>query len=111
MKLYLVHCGFYDASLCDGIYESHVNFFVAANDFEDAKAKAKELSEFQSKRMHIDGLHEVSAVGGARVELNLDESLNGQTILIPSKHRDLAAVSLSKPLSPSDSSGSKPQGS
>lgn len=41
MKLYMIHCGFYDPDLCDGLYEGHVNFFVAAESFEDARAKAK----------------------------------------------------------------------
>jgi len=40
MQLYLVHCGFYDVELCDGLYESHVNFFVAAKSFEDARVQA-----------------------------------------------------------------------
>lgn len=26
MNLYLAHCGFYDTEVCDGLYESHVNF-------------------------------------------------------------------------------------
>ena len=40
MKLYLVHCGFYDKDICDGLYESHVNFFVSADHFEEARQKA-----------------------------------------------------------------------
>ena len=41
MKLYMVHCGFYDADICEGLYESHVNYFVAAEDFAGARARAK----------------------------------------------------------------------
>jgi hypothetical protein len=41
MFLYLVHCGFYDSELSDGLYESHTNIFVAAESFEDARARAK----------------------------------------------------------------------
>lgn len=89
MKLYLVHCGFYDTEICDGLYESHVNFFVSAESFEDARAKAKLLPEFQSKRMHVDGLQEIQAVGGFKV-LEHDASLNSQTQIINFKHRDLA---------------------
>lgn len=39
MKLFLVHCGFYDSDLCDGLYEGHVNFFVTADSFEGARAQ------------------------------------------------------------------------
>jgi hypothetical protein len=91
MKLYLVHCGFYDTEICDGLYESHVNFFVAAESFEDARARVKTISEFQAKRMHVDGLQEVQAVGGFRLHLEQDASLNGLTQIIHVKHRDLAA--------------------
>lgn len=90
MKLYLVHCGFYDADLCDGLYESHVNFFVAADSFEDARARAKQIPEFQRKRMHVDGLQEITAVAGNRVSLSPDESLRGETVIVNHKHRDLA---------------------
>jgi hypothetical protein len=90
MKLYLVHCGFYDNDLCDGIYESHVNYFVAAESFEEARKKAKEMPEFKSKRMHVDGLQEISAVNGHRVTLSKDISLEDQTVLTSHKHRDLA---------------------
>lgn len=39
--LYLVHCGFYDTDLCNGIYESHVNFFVAASSTDEARVNAQ----------------------------------------------------------------------
>lgn len=90
MKLYLVHCGFYDNEVCDGLYESHVNFFVSAESFEEARAKAKALPEFQAKRMHVDGLQEIQAVSGFKVHLEHDLSLDGQTQIINFKHRDLA---------------------
>jgi hypothetical protein len=90
MKLYLVHCGFYDTEVCDGLYESHVNFFVSAESFEDARAKAKLFPEFQAKRMHVDGLQEVQAVGGFRLLLEQDPSLGGQTRIVNYKYRDLA---------------------
>ena len=90
MKLYLVHCGFYDKDVCDGLYESHVNFFVAAESFEEAKLKAKLIPEFQAKRMHVDGLQEVEAVNGYKLSLEQDTALNGQTIILNNKHRDLA---------------------
>ncbi len=90
MKLYLVHCGFYDSQVCDGPYESHVNFFVSAESFEDARAKAKLIPEFQGKRMHVDGLQEIQVVNGFRVNLEYDASLDNQTQIINFKHRDLA---------------------
>jgi len=90
MNLYLVHCGFYDTEVCDGLYESHVNFFVSAETFEDARAKAKSIPEFQAKRMHVDGLQEIQAVNGFRVHLEPDATLLNQTHIINFKHRDLA---------------------
>lgn len=90
LKLYLVHCGFYDPELQDGIYESHVNFPVAAASFEDARARAKLHPDFQKKRMHVDGLQEIQAVNGFRINLENDPSLAEQTLVISNRHRDLA---------------------
>lgn len=90
MKLYLVHCGFYDSEICDGLYESHVNFFVSAESFEDARLKAKQIPEFQGKRMHVDGLQEIQAVNGFRIRLEPDAALENQTHILNFKHRDLA---------------------
>ncbi len=90
MKLYLVHCGFYDSDLCDGVYESHVNFFAAASDFSDARAKVKKHPEFHKKKMHIDGLQEIETVDGHRVVLNHDPNLRDETRIISHRHRDLA---------------------
>lgn len=90
MKLYLVHCGFYDTDVCDGLFESHVNFYVVANSFEEAREKAKLLPEFKGKRMHVDGLQEVNAVNGYHVKLEADAALNGETKVVNFKHRDLA---------------------
>lgn len=90
MKLFLVHCGFYDKDLCDGVYESHVNFFVAADSFETARAKAKQLPAVQAKRMHVDGLQEITAVDGYHVHLQEDVALKGQTHITSSQHRELA---------------------
>lgn len=90
MKLYLVHCGFYDSELCEGLYESHVNFFVAAASFEDARLKAKQIPAFKSKRMHVDGLQEICGVAGYRITLQEDAVLKGESLIINNKHRDLA---------------------
>jgi hypothetical protein len=90
MNLYLVHCGFYDASVCDGIYESHANFFVVAESFEDARAKAKTLPDFQSRKMHVDGLQEVRMVNGYKVQLQADGLRAHQTEIVNFKHREVA---------------------
>jgi hypothetical protein len=90
MKLYLVHCGYYDLDTCEGVYENHVNFFVAAESFEDAKLRAKQLEDYKKKRMHVDGLQEISAVNGFDVKLQANKSLNGRTLVVESRHRDLA---------------------
>ena len=69
MKLFLIHCGFYDKELFDGIYESHGNFFVVAADMQEARVKAKARAEFKHKHMHIDGIQELNVVDGYKVNL------------------------------------------
>jgi hypothetical protein len=98
MNLYLIHCGFYDQEMSDGIYESHVNFFVIADSFEAARVMAREIPEFKAKKMHVDGIQEIRAVNGHKVRLEKDLSLGNQTIVVSHKHRDLA-----KPTKPADS--------
>lgn len=90
MKLFLVHCGFYDPELCGGQYEFHVNFFVAAADEAEAKVRAKARPEFQAKRMHVDGLEEIEAVDGYRLNLSADSALEGRTLVRGYQHRELA---------------------
>ncbi len=69
MKLYLIHVGFYDPELIDGLYEQHVNFFVVAKNVKEAKTRAKMIQVFQNKNMHIDGIQELNLVDGYRVNL------------------------------------------
>ena len=69
MNLYMVHVGFYDHSIGEGIYESHINYFTAGKDPKDAKAKIFSLKEFKDKKMHIDGIKEISSVDGYEVQL------------------------------------------
>lgn len=88
MKLYLVHCGFYDSDLCDGIYEGHINLFVAAKSFEDAKVQVRLEPEFKKKKMHVDGLQEVELVNGHLVQLVPDHHRLNQTVLNSNRHRD-----------------------
>ena len=51
MKLFMVHVGYYDKSIGEGLYETHLNYFVAAEDAKDAKNKALQLSEIG--RAHV----------------------------------------------------------
>jgi hypothetical protein len=85
-KLYMVHCGFYDQGMCQGIYESHVNFFVVASDFKTAKARAKKLPEYIEKKMHVDGIQEITAIEGFRVNLVEDEALKGTSLVEGLRH-------------------------
>lgn len=88
--LFLVHCGYYDPEVMEGLYESHVNFFVVAESFEDARTKAKLNEEFKRKKMHIDGLQQIEAVDGFKIHAMLDHSLQGASRVISHRHRDLA---------------------
>jgi len=69
MKLFMVHVGYYDLNTGEGIYESHLNFFVAAEDAKDAKTKTFAIPEFKEKKMHIDGIKEITRVQNYNVEL------------------------------------------
>ncbi|MDA9916339.1 hypothetical protein N9E05_00195 [Gammaproteobacteria bacterium] len=69
MKLFMVHVGFYDAEVGEGIYESHMNFFIAASNAKSAKKKTFNLEQFKNKKMHIDGIKEISDVEGYKVIL------------------------------------------
>jgi len=81
VKLFMVHVGYYDKSIGEGLYETHLNYFVAAEDAKDAKNKAHQLSEFQERSMHIDGMKEISSVDGYKVTLKKDaEPKSGQVI-------------------------------
>ena len=89
-NLYLVHCGFYDRDISDGIFESHTNIFVAASSFEEARAKAKQEPVFQAKRMHVDGIQQIMTVQGWQVSLAPSLQDGDRTLLISNNHRDLA---------------------
>lgn len=88
-KLYLVHCGFYDPAVGDGVYESHINLFVAARDFEDARKQVRLEPVFHSRRMHVDGLQEIAFVQGHEVQLREEASKAGQSVITSNRHRDL----------------------
>ena len=76
MKLFMVHVGFYDAEVGEGIYESHMNFFVAASNAKSAKKKTFNLEQFKNKKMHIDGIKEISDVEGYKVILEKSSDKN-----------------------------------
>ena len=92
MNLYLVHCGFYDPEICEGIFEFHTNFFVVAQDFENARLNVKNIPEFKLKRMHIDGVQQITAVLGYRVILLEVAELNGKSVVKNHNFRELAQL-------------------
>jgi hypothetical protein len=87
MNLYLVHCGFYDDEISDGIYEFHVNIPIAAATLEEANGKVRLESAFIKKKMHIDGIQAIESVSGYRIEVIPDH--NKQTHIRSHQHRDL----------------------
>lgn len=90
MQLYLVHCGFYDEDIGSGIYECHMNLFVVATSFDEARTKAKQQDVFRTKRMHVDGIQQISVIDGWAVSLNQDLAMADKTVILSHKHRDLA---------------------
>ena len=90
LQLYLVHCGYYDVDVVEGVYESHVNFVVPASSVEDARARVKNEPDFARKKMHVDGLQRIEAAQGYRVILEADAALAGRSLVQSSRHRDLA---------------------
>ena len=76
MKLFMVHVGFYDEEIGEGIYESHVNFFVAAGNVKSAKKKTFQMEKFKNKKMHIDGIQEINVVQDYQIKL---EAANGKS--------------------------------
>jgi hypothetical protein len=88
MKLFLIHCGFYDEELSDGIYEFHINIPIAAETLEVAKSNVRLHPVFKRKKMHIDGIEEISAVDGYRVSM-LPTQQSTSTVIQHHLHRDL----------------------
>lgn len=76
IKLYLVHCGFYDKKIGNNIFEFHTNLFIAASSFEDAKLKIKTDPMFKKKKMHIDGIVEINEVSGYKIALKKSGTKN-----------------------------------
>ena len=80
MKLYLIHVGYYDTEIMDGLYEQHTNYFVVAKNVKDAKKKARQNSTYKKKKMHIDGIQELNIIDGYRIELVADNSTDNSVI-------------------------------
>ena len=76
MKLFLIHVGFYDPDIMEGLYEQHSNYFVVAENIKEAKNKAQKKPIFKKKKMHIDGIQELNIIDGFRIELVSAESNN-----------------------------------
>lgn len=91
MKLFLVHCGFYNETWGSNIFENHTNFFVVAESAAAAKKQVKEKPECQNLRMHIDGIIEIQQVDGYQIELK--PTANTQSQFELHTHRELAAKS------------------
>ena len=90
-KLYLVHCGFYDEQTSfGGVYEGHTNLFIVSDSPQYARHSAKASELFKTKRMHIDGIQEIEAVDGYRIQLVKDESLAANSHIASHIFRDLA---------------------
>jgi hypothetical protein len=86
MNLYIIHCGFYDEEISEGIYEFHVNFPVVAESVETAKLQIRKNQMFTKKKMHIDGIRELKTVGSYQVQLS--PTVEKENI-ISYQHRDL----------------------
>ena len=80
MKLYMVHVGFYDVEVGEGIYESHLNYFISATGAKQAKKKVMSLKNFKVKKMHIDGIKEISNVDGFDVSLQKSKKINSSKV-------------------------------
>lgn len=88
MTLFMIHCGFYDEEISDGIYEFHVNIPVVADDVDEAKKKVRLVPQFAAKKMHIDGIQEIELVDGYAINFVKAENCQ-DTSIINIRHRDL----------------------
>ena len=80
MKLFLIHVGFYDPDIMEGLYEQHSNYFVVAENIKEAKNKARGKPIYKRKKMHIDGIQELNIIDGFRINLVSDKSENDVAI-------------------------------
>ena len=80
MKLFLIHVGFYDHEVIEGLYEQHSNYFVVAEDIKEARERAKKKPIYKRKKMHIDGIQELNVVDGFRITLVPEKTENDVVI-------------------------------
>ena len=80
MKLYLIHTGFYDPKIMDGLYEQHTNFFLVGNNLKEVSKKVRGNVLFKKNKMHIDGIQELNVVEGYRVKLEKDDLIDDTVI-------------------------------
>ena len=89
MKLFMVHVGFYDKSIGEGLYETHLNYFIAAEDMKAAKNQTQALTEFQERSMHIDGIKEISNVQGYEIILKKTSELDQGKVISYDEAKEL----------------------
>lgn len=107
LRFFIVHCGFYDPNISSGLWESHTNLLIAALNLDDARARAKARPDFKKLKMHVDGIQEVVAVDGHRVELIADESFDGKTLVRRQKYGSTKEQLIELEAQPQDASGSR----
>lgn len=88
MKLYFIHCGFYDEEISDGIYEFHIDIPVMATNVEEAKKKVRLNPQFSAKKMHIDGIQEIESVEGHEIAF-VRKAETSESSVHNIRHRDL----------------------
>ena len=80
MQLYLIHAGYYDPEIMEGLYEHHTNYFVVAKNVKDAKKKARLNATYKEKKMHIDGIQELNIIDGYSIKLVASNSTDNSVI-------------------------------
>lgn len=90
VKLYLVHVGYYDTGLGQGIFESHADIVIAAESFEEARTKAKAHGLSHGQKVHIDGMLRIDVVDGYEISLQENPAAKGASVLTSNKERELA---------------------
>lgn len=87
-KLFLVHLGYYDSELSNGVYESHINLFFIGNNFEDVREKVKQNELVLKHKMHIDGIQLIEKIEGHKIIV--DKKDGGETEIQNHNFRELS---------------------
>lgn len=88
-KIYLIHCGYYDEEVSNGIFEFHINIPVVAETLQEAKEKVRKNTHFLSRKMHIDGIQEIEKIDGYKIQLIATGMPTAETQVHSHCHRDL----------------------